>query len=345
MIKKFVDEEFELILEVRNPNNPNELVDPDLPPILKIPSLNITESIPEIKSKGVFSFKLKINQIGSYLIKFIYFINNNRYEKEDTLEIVPHLKSSPVKEDEIIIDEKHLDLIKQVIGKPFLDEFGISDADIKKYAVYPALLEYFRKFPITVEDQVAVSNATEIPFPDDFTYGVLDARIVGKGETYTSSSFWDIIRFQTLYPSLVPKSIGVYGSKFNFNQLNQLNLMAKAVYDTYGNLGTYKIKIDYPNRKIIAYCSFAAFLNFTWAKYSLNFKDVRFERINDVINLARMNLLYLLVDFAALYEDSQIDRRINADALRTKAEFIYNEVLKEGWRQIPDVVLLRGEIL
>jgi hypothetical protein len=121
--------------------------------------------------------------------------------------------------------------------------------------------------------------------------------------------------------------------------------MAKAVYDTYSNLGTYKIKIDYPNRKIIAYCSFAAFLNFTWAKYSLNFKDVRFERINDVINLARMNLLYLVADFAALYEDSQIDRRINADALRTKAEFIYNEVLKEGWRQIPDVVLLRGEIL
>lgn len=289
-------------------------------------------------------FKIYHNfNIGIYELHFLCYYNHNKIEENFYVEILNDLF---IDSKEIQIDNHHLGLVKKVLGYPLIDQFFLNDDQIKLYAIYPALLDYFRKFPIREEIQYNIGQGRlEIDFPDKFTYGILDARFVSKGEEHTNAAFWDIVRYNMYQPSYFLVARGSYNTRFNFNQINQLNVLNKLVFDTYKNFSTQKVYFDYEKRKLYAYTTIYSKLFIVWAKYSLNFNKVKFERINDVIALAQLYLLNHLIDMGSIYEDSQIDRRINVDALRTKAEYIYNEIIKEGWNTIQDVVLLRSALL
>jgi hypothetical protein len=243
----------------------------------------------------------------------------------------------------VSIDSQWLNLIKSVLAYPNVDELLLTDDQIKDYAIYPSLQKYFKKFPIVIEQSQSIIGETNIDFPDDYTYGVVDARIVDVGLIGgVGGSFWDVVAFQSYNNSYIAsKTSGAYGKKgYNPSGLIYQRDVQRQTLKSQQNLyTTLKTRVDYANKRLIAYSSITGTLNISWAKYSDDFDDVQYEYRMDVIKLAQAELMLHLANSAAILVDSALDVTINVDHLKQSATDMFAEV-KEDWDQIPTIILL-----
>jgi len=240
----------------------------------------------------------------------------------------------------VIISDLNLDLIKRVIAYPMVDALLLDDEDIKDLVIFPVLQKYFTKFPIREEYQTSINGEMSIAFPDDFTFGVLDARVVDIGLLPGSgTAFWDLVMLQmSTSTTATIKGVGAYGVKgYNPSQLMQQRDMERYRFKSQQNMyTTIKSRVDTENRKLIVYSSITGALNITWAKYSNDFATVKFERRDDVIKLCQAELLDHLSDSASILSDSGLEININIDALKTRATDL-KEKIQDKWDQIPDI--------
>jgi hypothetical protein len=248
----------------------------------------------------------------------------------------------------VSIADNWLAQIKSVLGYPVTGNILLEDDQIKELCVFPALQQYSIKFPQEHTDQYPISGNLEVPFPNDATFGTLDSRVINKiaGQTPQSgSNFFQLYLFnQTRYNGgRSPWNVKGYGTRYNFNNLQEQQFMQNQLNDTINNqYGTFKSKVDYQNRKVIAYSSIGAILQITWASYSFNFNSVKFSYTRDVIKLAQGYLLLHLADIGSLMEDSEQTIKLNAEALKTRGSDLITEVTTR-WIAVPSVVILRGE--
>ena len=98
---------------------------------------------------------------------------------------------------DILIEDNYLGLIKKVIASPMVESLLLDDEEIKDLIIFPVLQKYFTKFPLREEYQTSINGEMSVTFPDDYTFGVLDARVVDIGLLPGSgTSFWDLVMFQ-----------------------------------------------------------------------------------------------------------------------------------------------------
>ena len=205
------------------------------------------------------------------------------------------------------------------------------------------MTRYFTKFPKknTVEYDANSDSSLTVNFPDDYTFGVMDCRVVNVGMLGgTGNSFWDIISFQLMGVSGNSSSYGKPG--YNPNGLYQQRYNQRfAMKSQINSLATIKFNIDLTNRQIIAYTSTTGRINITWAKYSTSFEDIKYQRKFDVIQLAQAELLDHVADTFGLTTDETLEVDINVDKIRDRAKMLRDEII-ENWKQFPTVILLKG---
>lgn len=245
----------------------------------------------------------------------------------------------------IIIEDSYLNLIKRVIAYPAVDSLLLSDDEILDLCVMPSLQRYFTKFPIKEEYIAAINGEQFIAFPDEFTFGCLDARVVDLGLLPGSgTSFWDLIMFQnTTSVGSSMKGVGAYGVK-GYNPsglLYQRDVERQKFKSQQNNYTTVKTRVDLVNKRLIVYSSITGALNITWAKYSNDFGDVSYERKLDVVKLCQAELLDQLIDSASILSDSGLEITINIDKLGERSTKLKEEV-NDAWSQIPDSIWIHA---
>jgi hypothetical protein len=241
-----------------------------------------------------------------------------------------------------IISDDWMEQIKKVMAFPAVPNVLLTDDEIKIFCVKEALHHYFKKFPLTSDTQVTISQELILDFPDSYTFGVLDCRVVNKGFAQNrTSSFWDIYKYNRFYGGAGRSSYRGISSKYNFNGMIQSIKADEQVMRTWQNEASISYYVDNENRQIRIFSNISAEVSIQWAKWSLNFNDVRYVFKYDVVKLAQSLLLRHLADTGGIVSDSSIDKSINIDALNNRADALWTEV-KEKWEQYPDVIIMRA---
>jgi hypothetical protein len=276
-----------------------------------------------------------------YRISWNAYINDIQVPNaEEYFRVVP---AGSADYGDITISDSYLNLIKSVLAYPSTSTVLLTDAQIKSICLAPAMMEYFSKFPRRVVSNNAIYEELILPFPDAYTLGVLDVRVVNKSFlTGSSSSFWDIIRYQS-YASQARNYGNSYGIKnFNPNGLKQQLFTERQALKGLENLfSTVKYRVDYENRNLYVYCNENAYADVVWAKWSNDFDThVKYNYKLDVIKLAQARLLYHLADEASIISDTNLELTVNAEALKTRASELETKVY-EKWIQIPSVLIMR----
>lgn len=250
--------------------------------------------------------------------------------------------------NEIIkISDFYLNQVKSVLAYPVVPEVHLYDNEIKQLAVWPALYEYFLKFPIQVPEQMIQEVAEmSVPFPDDYTIGLIDLRTVGKTGFGTkqgsNSDFWRVVRFNQEFRGSKFRSgrkgslygINPEGLKYNFIAQQQ---MIDAMTN---NLDTFRHEVNYTTKTITVFSTVNAQLLIIWAKTSNDFEQIKPTQRLNVLDLAKANLLRHLASMGSMLTDNGAEKQINVDSLRSEADRIETKV-RELWNNIPDVVALR----
>ena len=191
-------------------------------------------------------------------------------------------------------------------------------------------------------DQISITDEAIVQFPDKYTYGIVDARIVDTGLGIgTGTSFWDIVTYQNMFGGY-RSTAGAYGIRgYNPSGFMQQRDIQRQSLKSYQNMyATVKVIVQEDARQIVLYSSVTGKAKITWAKWSEDFeRDVRYARKLDVIDLARANLLYHLADTTSILQDTALETTINSEALKTRAAELETKVM-EKWDQFAQGILL-----
>jgi hypothetical protein len=250
-----------------------------------------------------------------------------------------------VNDYDIIVPQIELELIKSILAYPCADELLLGNDQIKRLCIYPAMREYFVKFPILERYQQPMNNYLEIPFPDQFVYGITECRAMGKLFQSTGavgSSFWQLV--------LLNKGMGFQGNSFNSygsnmrgynpNGLRQETRAYKNVLDTYSNDGTFNYNINKPKKVIEINATLQCEVAITWARWSNRFEDIEYERKNEVVELAQAYLLQHFAQTIGLTDDGNSDQTINAVEASSKSETLMTRI-RDKWANMSDIIVMR----
>jgi hypothetical protein len=241
-----------------------------------------------------------------------------------------------------IITDFWLNMIKKPLAYPSEDNIILTDDEIKALCVYPALRDYFVKFPIrsTTEHELTTDADNEIAFPDADTYGVIDARLIGKGTLSGSgNSFWDLVYHQQM--GIVTNRGSSWGiPKYNPGGVKQARSLVRMAAATQDNYGTTDIRVSEENSQVVMHTNMNGKANITWAKMSSDFEDVRFVYKNDVVKLSSAYLMEHLAQTTGLI-NTNLEISIDSSTLRDEAKEMRTEVM-ERWQEIPSVIIIRS---
>ena len=239
----------------------------------------------------------------------------------------------------IEISEDDFHEILSIIGYPLINisDLEYSEEDIKKLFILPALREYYKWFPIEDDQIYSVSGQFELDFPDDYTFGAVDIRLVTQplGATKVSNPF-----FNELFYHRSSSSRGYYGTRNNYG-MTETRFIRRMERQSFINNGkTFRVKVDRSKRKVIGYTTMMGNVSVSWAKFSPVYDEVNYSFIDDVKKLSQANLLEGLVMIRG-QQASNLDVEFNVDLFEKKAEDLKEEVLTR-FKEHTKVVLLRG---
>ena len=332
----------------------NSVVSPDSnPPYTISSSLGeiVEQGISSKVSKGIYRAEWTIpggTNIGNYSITWLPSFGGQIMEglKEEFSVSLPKVSlERKVNDYDIIIPQIELELIKSILAYPCADELLLTDTQVKRLCVYPAMREYFVKFPILERYQQPMQNYLEVPFPDQFTYGLTECRAMGKLFQSTGavgSSFWQLV--------LLNKGMGFQGNSFNSygsnmrgynpNGLRQETRSYKYVLDTYSNDGTFNYNINKTKKVIEINATLQCEVAITWARWSNNFDHIDYERRNEVIELAQGYLLQHFAQTIGLTDDGNSEQTINSTDASSKAETLMTRI-RDKWANMSDMIVMR----
>jgi hypothetical protein len=328
------------------------LVDPDFDP-----NVTIKDPVGAIVNTGTASKVVTTHPNGYY--EYTYSIPNDATESSNWIvlwetelfgipltnfEYFTVLPAGAIDFDDLIqIATNWLNQIKKAMLFPIIPKVLLDDPEIKEFCVFPALHTYFKKFPIKhVTTQQTDGNTLQvIPFPDDFTYGVMNRKFIKlfviSGSSGTSN-FWQLVNYNMKHGFRSEKR---YGTEFGFAdsayevsktqlQLEQTKLVGRTI--EYFNV--------FPTERVVrAKSSNLASLEITWAKFSYNFADVKYTHQFNVVKLAQAALLMHMADTGNVMEDNDATKRINVEGLKDRAEKLLEEV-KEDWGELSDIIMV-----
>lgn len=252
-------------------------------------------------------------------------------------------ESSALNFGDVVIENRWLNLIKAVQGFPKVENLVLTNDEIKAYAVFPAMHDYFIKFPIKTRVQVPIGNGAEldVDFPSDKTFGVTHASVVGKlsGTSASGNNFWNDWYYNNMFGGSRYRK-GAYGTKYNFYQTRQAQWMHEQEINTLMNKATFKYFVDHTNRQLKIYSSVSAEVAIEWASFSDDFNDVLYTRRRDVIQLAQGYLLLHFSDLTSIGTSGAMDVEIGTDEMKERGQGLIDAVM-EKWNEWPDVIYIR----
>ena len=328
-----------------------DFVTPDAVPTYKIYSpsnVQLATGTASLVSKGVYSatWLVPVGAVVSnaYYIRWSINVNGIAHTVDELFTVVAtkEYEGYVSTQSNIIVPENYMRQIKSCIGYPLQDNIVLDDNQIKDLCIERALKKYFIKFPIEVIYDFIVSGAvTEVSFPDDDTFGILDIGVINRGFAgdISTSGFWSVYAFNNLYSPKKAWNVGKYKTPYQFSMNGygdyETNLQ---VLGSYFNKATINYNVDIKNRKVSVFSEIQGNCQIKWAKKSNNFSYVSYEQIENVILLSQAYLLEHLADTAGI-TDNPDDEKINAESLREKANDRFEKV-KALWDAIPDVIVI-----
>lgn len=257
-------------------------------------------------------------------------------------------------EPNIIVQERYLKEILSEIGFPLigytdLKEFAdnlndIKEEDIKSnianLVIFPAMREFYKWFPLSYIVEYFSEGSFDIDFPDPYIFTVLDARLntSGFGTRDVTNPFVN----NSVYRSMNTSSVyggRMYGTNYDYD-MKQARLYDRMERQSLIDMNAaFRIDVDEQNRNIRGYCNVMGKLVVTWGKYSENFSDIPLARIDEVIKLAKSNLLSFLGKIRG-QQQSNLPNAFNYTLFLDNAETYRKEVL-DKWKSMTKVVLLR----
>lgn len=240
----------------------------------------------------------------------------------------------------IISDQEYNEIISEMGALAFGEaELPYTEEQIKSYAIYPALRKYFSFFPIKSRKGVTVTGEFSVPFPDEETFGIVDARLNTSYSTGKKSDSPFIN--QLLYSSKRGSyGAGMYGTQNDYDMdvaQHYLRSETRASIDT--NKAFY-VNVNEDERKLEGYTNITGELVITWAKFKPDMNAVTFTRRDDVIKLSKAYFYRMLSMLFGLQEDN-IDVSFNYSMLEDRANELEEQIITK-WNEHSKVVLLRG---
>ena len=243
----------------------------------------------------------------------------------------------------ITITDSYLNLIKSALGYPTEDgEFLLTDPQIKEFCIAPAPRQYFAKFPYSVQTEYDISfnELLSVNYPDEDTYGITDARITHQ-EYPTADSSWTNFLYTAQYNNQVStKNFGRAG--YNPNSLSQASMTAYQALRSKANMSkTIRIHVNHEERLITAETNRGSKLLVTWAKYSDDFTNVRYNYIQDVIELSQGHMMKHAARTMGIFQNTNMPVNINYDFLNSEGDALLTKVL-DKWNEISGVLLIKN---
>lgn len=277
----------------------------------------------------------------TYKIEWVAYVNGTQVS--DAWEYWRVVSPGSVDFSPIIISDSRLNQIKKVLAYPKVLNVLLSDDEIKSLCIEPAMRLYFTKFPKIEEIDYEIGYTTEVtyPFPDVYTFGVVDLRVTNTNITSATGGFSNFLNLAA-YAQTAIVNRASYGIKgFNPNFLSQQKLTEQqSLYAMREMNKTIRHKVDIENRHITVFSNMAGKLYINWCKYSDNFDDIRYQYIEDVIKLSQSNLLHHFCDTTDIVTNNDMTLNINTDILKTRADELKTEVM-EKWEQINSIAMIR----
>ena len=246
----------------------------------------------------------------------------------------------------ITINKADLNRIRSKAGFPLADELILNAEEIKDYCIKPALEEYFRWFPKQATYTSDVDGTFAIDFPDTYTFGVVDARLSSSqnqiGTSVTGNRLLDIYVLSSYKNQSMGSAYGgSWGTKYNFGGMNRAREMSKQLRNMeLAQKDNAKVRVTVEDRQVKGYTGYTSRLTIIWAKYSYDFDtDVKFERKEEVIELAQSYLLYNLADTVGLMVNTDLPIEIDASELKSEAEKLRENVITK-WEEFPRIYVV-----
>lgn len=243
----------------------------------------------------------------------------------------------------IIIPEQPLNEIMKSVGFPFVTEadLEVSIDQLKTIAIFPAMKEYFRYFPIKDVDYHQVGGSFEIPFPNHTVYGVTDSRIsysTGSGSINLNNPFRAA---QLVRDVSGTNGMGLYGTGFDYGMKSVTPLVRMEQQARLNSWKNFRVRVNYQKKKVSGYTNVTGQLLIEWASYSEDWENIDFIHENDVIQLASANVLDYIGNLRAQEQNNDLPSEFDWQQFLDVAT-----QLKEGvyakWTATTRPVIIRG---
>lgn len=236
--------------------------------------------------------------------------------------------------------------IMSCVGYPSvpMEVLEYTEDQIKDIFIAEAVEYYFSRFPLKDSTtSLIASSSFEIDFPDDSTFGVVDARVNRRaygGTIKTESPFMNEILFnrgesgsQRLFGINSFKGLSPIEAEIKVTQ----NLVTTSVID---QSSAQRIKVEISNRKVTGFVNTQGELLITWAKKSENFNDIPLKDKEYVIKLAKAKVLEAFITLRSQAISNQ-GEDFDTSFMEKQMDKLEREVI-DKWAKRRAVVVLRG---
>ena len=242
--------------------------------------------------------------------------------------------------------------IMTVMGAPFVTiaptgsdpkgyDLELTVDQIKDYILQPALLDYYRWFPIESYATMSVSGPFEFPFPSQYVFSAKDVRMTTNLMNYgpTGNALVDE-RFIQSSGGLYGR--GMYGTRNDYGMATARISRRVEMQSFIDKNKTFKWRVIENQRKITGFSNVAGTMEIVWASWSDSWDYVAFSQQQDVIKLCQGKVLEYFGHLRLQDSVSDAPVELNGQALIDHGKELIDAVY-EKWTNFTVPIVMRGK--
>jgi len=244
----------------------------------------------------------------------------------------------------LIIDQDNYEYVLSVLGYPAIDHTEldsiVTETAVKNFCILPSVKEYFRWFPIEVEESVSIGTGAtgSVDFPDANTFSVRHTAFTSTADSIGSSAMtsnpW--INSRSLSTS---NSMSSIGSRFNYG-MSSISKSILSADDAMRNSNrVFRTRTDEQNRKLEYYCNESGYIEIVWAKWSEDFANIPFRHQRDVLELSQAELLMWTAGILGQI-NPEFPSSFEYGDFQTRGEDLKEKIMTK-WKEYTKVVAVR----